>query len=145
MVPMVRATLWLAMSAIAVPPPPAAPPGSAEPHPEPATLAVDGGAIQVVVPGALAGPARTALLAFVERSAHAVGAWYGRFPAAALRIDVSVTDGAKIGPGTTWPGTPPHLALGVGARIDRAGYDRDWVLVHELIHLAFPPVADRHH
>jgi hypothetical protein len=108
-------------------------------------LSVGGAAIDVVLPTDLADPAKAEFLGFVTRSADTVAQWYGTFPVQALRIDVSWEDGGKVGFATTWPGRPPHIDLALGRTADRASFDRDWVLVHEMTHLAFPPVDGRHH
>jgi hypothetical protein len=137
--------LLLACSrAPATPPAPAAaPPGN--PTPGNPMLSVRGAAIEVHLPAGVDDPQRTELLDWVTKSADAVGAWYGGFPVPTLRLDVALTDGDRVGFATTWPGQPPHIDLpvGRGARTDQL--DRDWILVHEMTHLAFPPVADEHH
>jgi hypothetical protein len=112
----------------------------------PATrLAVAGGEIAVgIAPGALDLP-RAILLAWVERSASAVAAYYGRFPAQHLRLLVVPRAGRGVSGGRTWGHRGAAIRITVGAQATEADLAQDWVLVHELTHLAFPSVAPRHH
>jgi hypothetical protein len=50
-----------------------------------------------------------------------------------------------VGPGTAHGGPVPEIRLRLGVDSTRDDLDRDWVLVHELVHLGFPSVARRHH
>jgi hypothetical protein len=111
-------------------------------------LVVDLAQIEVVFPPAYGEEQRVETLDWIRASAQAVSLWYGTFPVRTLRIDVSLRDTARVGPATTWPGGssgPPHISLGVGKLARKPAFDEDWILVHELTHLAFPPVAARHH
>lgn len=130
---------WLPLACARPTPTPAPAPAG------PPRIEVHGAAIDVVLPADLGEPQRSDVLAWVRDSADSVGRWYGGFPAPALRLDVSLVDGAGVGFATTWPGRPPHVDLPIGRRVDPDALARDWILVHELTHLAFPPVADRHH
>jgi hypothetical protein len=106
---------------------------------------VEGGAIEVIVPESFAGAPREELILAVAEAGRAVALWYGRFPVRQLRIEVTPAPGIGIRGATTWPGSPPRVTMTVGSDTSRADYRADWVLVHELTHLAFPAVADRHH
>jgi hypothetical protein len=122
--------------------------GAAPAGPEREVLQVDRARIEVVIPPGYAEPHRAEMLDWIRASAQAVSLWYGTFPVQTLRIDISAREGARVGGATTWPGgpsSPPHVSIGVGTAARTPDFDRDWVLVHELTHLAFPPVADRHH
>jgi hypothetical protein len=118
------------------------------PAPSREVLAVDRVQIEVIIPADLEAAQRTEMLEWIRASAQTVSLWYGTFPVQSLRIDVSSREGGRVGPATTWPGgerSPPHISLGVGKSARKLAFDRDWILVHELTHLAFPPVAARHH
>jgi hypothetical protein len=80
-----------------------------------------------------------ALDAWVERAATAVAGLYGRFPVAHVRIVVERTDGRAIH-GTTFGGRVIRMRVGAGA-----AFADDWTLTHEMLHLAFPDLDERHH
>jgi hypothetical protein len=83
------------------------------------------------------------LVRWVERAVAAIEAYSRRLPdeGGARRTCRRATDGA-------WPsGAPARRAVSmlVGRDATRAALDRDWTLTHELVHLALPSVAERHH
>ena len=108
-------------------------------------LHVGGGEIAV---GFAPGPlrlARASLLAWIEGSADAVAAYYGRFPATYTRVLVVPGSGRGVGRGKAWGhgGAAVRVTVGDEATLDDLA--RDWVLVHEMVHLAFPSVPAPHH
>jgi hypothetical protein len=81
---------------------------------------------------------------WVERSARIVAQYYGRFPASPVRIELDPTEGDGVGGGRTTHEGALMIRVQVGRH---AGADRlagDWVLVHEMIHLALPEVGAAH-
>lgn len=113
-------------------------------HAAPISLPVHGGVLTVDVPPPLAGPAGAALLAHLRGSADAVAAYYGTFPVPAVTVLVRATDDGEVH-GSAWPGGPPVLRLSAGTQVTPATYRADWIVVHELTHVAFPLVDRRHH
>jgi hypothetical protein len=90
-------------------------------------------------------PARIKLLqGWVRRSADIVAQYYGRFPAALVRIDLGIMNGDGIGGGhtTNEGGLSIHVGVGRDATLPRLA--DDWVLVHEMVHLALPEIGRRH-
>jgi hypothetical protein len=79
------------------------------------------------------------LLQWIERSEGIVAAYYGRFPTSTLRIQVVPQDGAGVRSGKTWAG---FIRVQVGREVTTAQLMDDWVLVHEMSHLALPDVGD---
>ena len=72
--------------------------------------------------------------------------YYGRFPARAH----AAPRGAGVGPrrerrAVVGASRAPSVRIIIGERATAADLARDWVLVHELTHLAFPSVPSRHH
>jgi hypothetical protein len=87
----------------------------------------------------------TLIRQWVTKSATAVINYYGKFPVPEVDIVVSLRSGARVGGGRTSPGVVPTIAIGVGSEAgDEALLHRDWVMVHEMIHLAFPWMNLRH-
>jgi hypothetical protein len=112
----------------------------------PATrLSAPGGEIVVrFAPGSLALP-RDRVLAWIERSAQVVAAYYGRFPARHASLLVVPRGGRGVSGGRAWGHRGAAVRITLGEQVTEAELAQDWVLVHEMIHLAFPSVPSRHH
>lgn len=90
-------------------------------------------------------PSRRALLhVWVERSAHIVAQYYDRFPAAAVLIELEATEGEGVGGGRTTNDSGLVIRVRVGRDADAERLSNDWVLVHEMVHLALPEVGRAH-
>jgi hypothetical protein len=90
-------------------------------------------------------PARRELLrTWVQRSAEIVAGYYGRFPAPQVALHFGSLDGDGIGGGRTTDDDGLSIRVNVGRAINAAQLSDDWVLVHEMIHLALPEVGRRH-
>ncbi|MGC1729075.1 MAG: hypothetical protein WA747_06815 [Steroidobacteraceae bacterium] len=95
---------------------------------DPADFAVGGAAIQE----------------WIERSARIVAAYYGGFPVTDLTVHLIAMPGDGIDGGTTY-GTPrAFIRLRVGRDVTEPQLLADWVLVHEMTHLALPDVGEEH-
>jgi hypothetical protein len=96
-------------------------------------------------PGAEPALSKDEIAAWVKRCGQIVAAYYGRFPVEKYRLLVVTVPGNRMGGGTTWGfrGGATKLRLGQGVQMTQL--DNDWVLIHEMIHLAFPEMNDRHH
>jgi hypothetical protein len=84
------------------------------------------------------------VLEWVAASAQAVSLYYGRFPVRSLRLLFVPVDGSRIRGGTTWGyrGAAIRIPLGRDAGMD--DLKRDWILVHEMVHLALPDLDARY-
>ena len=110
----------------------------------PHRLPVSGGELIIAfAPGELS-LSREQTLAWIASSAHAVSLYYGRFPAARTRLLVVPRSGQGVGPGKAWGHAGATLRIAIGARATPESLVADWVLVHEMVHLALPAIADRH-
>lgn len=76
----------------------------------------------------------------VERAATAVLGYFGRFPRRDVEILFVAVDGAGIRGGATFPNPEPYVRLRLGVETRAADLADDWVLVHEMVHLALPRV-----
>jgi hypothetical protein len=110
----------------------------------PATpLAVPRG--QICVERAAALTAQEPLLReWIARSAAIVAQYYGRFPAPQLRLVLGAMTGSGIGGGRTESEPDLHIEVRIGTEASRESLQSDWVLVHEMVHLALPEVGRRH-
>jgi hypothetical protein len=82
------------------------------------------------------------LLAWIKRSLGIVTAYYGRFPTNSLRIQIAAQDGEGVRSGKTWGYRGGFIRVQVGRDVTDAQLMDDWVLVHEMTHLALPDVGE---
>jgi hypothetical protein len=82
------------------------------------------------------------ILAWVGTAARSVTAYYGRFPVKEVSIAIHRVDGDHVGSGVTGR---TGISVDLGSRATRDALAADWVLTHEMIHLAFPEAARKHH
>ncbi len=82
------------------------------------------------------------LLQWIQRSLRIVSAYYGTFPTRSLRIQVVPESGSGVHGGKTWGYGGGFIRVQVGRDVTEAQLEDDWVLVHEMTHLALPDVGD---
>lgn len=106
-------------------------------------LSVGGGEISVVFADGAVGLDRDRVRAWIRRSAIAVSTYFGRFPVRRFALLVIAGDGRHLGPATTYGYDGSATSVHVGRGVDDAAFRDDWVMVHEMIHLALPDVPRR--
>jgi hypothetical protein len=107
-------------------------------------LDVPGGVVHVAfAPGDIALP-KDRILDFVRTSAKAVSTYYGRFPVSSVKLLIVPVDGPRVRGGTTWGYRGAAIRLMLGRDASEDDLKRDWVLVHEMTHLALPDMAQRY-
>lgn len=85
-------------------------------------------------------PLRAEARAWVQRSADAVVGYFGRFPVPQVDVLMVPGEGAGVHGGVTY-GVPSLLVrVRVGRDTTRAQFLDDWIMVHEMIHLAVPRI-----
>jgi hypothetical protein len=104
------------------------------------TVTIGESAIDVTIVGTPAVP-EPALVAWIERSAAGVRSYLGRFPVPRVRLDVRAGGRGAVGGGVTRGGRLPVIRIRAGDATDQRALDRDWVLTHEMLHLAFPDLT----
>jgi hypothetical protein len=82
---------------------------------------------------------------WVERSAVAVSDYFGRFPMRHACVIVTEGRGRSVEGGKTMGNSGASILIGVGRRAGVHALDEDWILTHEMIHLALPSVPRQHH
>jgi hypothetical protein len=84
------------------------------------------------------------ILEWIRHSAMVVGEYYGKFPVSSARILVVPVAGAGVRTGQSFGYRGAATRVIVGNATTQAQLDDDWVLIHEMIHFAFPQVEDEH-
>jgi hypothetical protein len=112
-----------------------------------ATLHVGGAEFEVSFEDGQLSVPRAATLEWISKSACAVTEYYGHFPVAHLRIIIVPLDRGKgVVFGRTFiPGPVPVVRVMIGRVASEADLREDWVMTHEMVHLAFPAVPEQHH
>ena len=106
-------------------------------------LEVGGGQIEVALVEGEQRVDQPAVLRWIEASASTVAAYFGRFPVPRVLVLVLPRSGQQIH-GKEIGGGGASIILHVGADAAAPHFARDWVNVHEMIHLAVPAMPRRH-
>ena len=111
------------------------------------TLHVGGADIQVTFAGNHFPLIKPALLDWITESATAVTEYYGHFPVAHLHVILVPLDRGKgVVFGRAFvPGPTPVIRVLIGAVAAEDDLHQDWVMTHEMVHLAFPSVPEKQH
>jgi hypothetical protein len=107
-------------------------------------LKVAGADIRVDVDEGAFRSGRRPILAWITRSAEIVAHYYDRFPTATLRLRVVSENGGGVRTGKTFGYDGGVIRLQVGRDVTEDELNNDWVLVHEMTHLALPYLGDDH-
>ena len=108
-------------------------------------MRVPDGKIDVTLPDDPLNISRQDLLNWVQSAANAVSHYYGHFPVPHLTLQIRAGHGAGIRHGVTFPRGGGLIMITVGDQTDLPDLEDDWTLTHEMIHLAFPSMAENHH
>ena len=111
----------------------------------PAQLTVENVTLDVTFSPGTLDLSRPQVLEWITGSAQGVAHYYGRFPVPHVRILLTPEKGAGVRFGTTRGGQDPLIKIWLGESTDAAMLQQDWVMTHEMIHLAFPNVPNTHH
>lgn len=79
---------------------------------------------------------------WVVRAASAVSNYFGHFPVDALYLGVHTGSGGRVSDGVTHGAS--RIDVWLGANATEGDLRRDWVLTHEMFHLAFPTLNRRY-
>src|SRR5215471_4195927 len=112
---------------------------------QPTFIQVPGGKVEVTLPDEPMTLSAADLLNWIKNSAGAVSTYYGRFPVTHLSLRIRAGSGSSIRRGVTYPTNGGLILITVGREATTQALADDWVLTHEMIHLAFPSMADEHH
>ena len=119
--------------------------GAARSQPAVAPVEVAGSRIDLSFDDGFAAPAlRLAVRGWVERAARAVSLYLGRFPLPRVELLIRAVAGAGVKGGTTYGEPEPYVRLRLGRDTEASHLTDDWILVHEMLHLALPRLPRRH-
>ncbi len=103
-----------------------------------------GSRIQVQIRDRVLRTKQDILLDWVVYSAETVIQYYDRFPVRTVNIDLQVSGGHAVRFGQAFGGKSPRLRIVVGENVTPEMLRRDWILVHEMVHLAMADVPYAH-
>jgi len=111
------------------------------------TLHIGGADIEVSFEDGQLNLPRGSILSWISKSACAVTEYYGRFPVRHQDLDIVPTENGK---GVVFGRTfVPHRTAKMRVILGRSATDsdlrEDWIMTHEMVHLAFPQVPREHH
>jgi len=107
-------------------------------------LQLNASLICVVVEDTALNKEQPRLRAWIDRSAHIVADYYGQFPAPLVVIRLQGMEGGGVNGGRTTNDGGLMIQMRVGREITAETLAADWVLVHEMVHLALPEVGRTH-
>ena len=106
---------------------------------------VGGSHIEVIVNGDGLQPSQAEIGRREQDAAESVTAYYGRFPTPNLVIQISTFEGTGVRNRRTFPTGGGLIRRRLGTQTTTHDLASDWMLTHEMVHLAFPSVPDQHH
>ena len=109
------------------------------------TLNSAGSTIHVYFPASPPEPLKQAIQIWITKAATAVSNYYRRYPVSAVDITVNLRNRRGTGGGHTSGWNGARIEIAVGRNTTAAEFDDDWIMTHEMVHLAFPSVAEKHH
>jgi hypothetical protein len=107
-------------------------------------LNVEGGRLRVELGSGDFSAGSGVILTWVERSARIVAAYYDGFPQPQASIELRPMSGTGVQGGTTYGAPSPLIRVRLGREVTAAQLENDWVMVHEMTHLALPDVGEQH-
>jgi hypothetical protein len=106
---------------------------------------VNGGRIEVSFTRSPTPELRKLVLDWINTAARAVAGYYEKFPVSELPVRINIFDGRGVHGGQTFGWNGARIRIAVGNASTAVDFADDWMMTHEMIHLAFPSVAEEHH
>jgi len=111
----------------------------------PVAINVCGSVIDVHFQGTTTSANHDDRMNWIRRAGDAVCTYYGKFPVPRLNLHVRIQGGPGVHGGVTYPTGGGYISVSLGAGTTVSQLDDDWMLTHEMIHLAFPYMDRKHH
>jgi hypothetical protein len=111
------------------------------------SLSIGGSTISVEIGSGDLNLSRTQVRDWIRRSACAVAEYYGRFPVRNVDVKiVPIAEGRGVPFGRTiLVDQTPVIRVGLSKFATTSSLRDDWVMTHEMVHLALPSVPEDHH
>jgi hypothetical protein len=109
------------------------------------TILVGGSRLDIVVEKGRFDISKDGLLDWIRSGAESVATYYGHFPVPRVLIRITPTEGRGVRHGMTFGKGGGLITIRVGAETSQEDFRTDWMLTHEMVHLAFPSVPEEHH
>lgn len=113
------------------------------------TIRARGGEVQIDFAAGALDLTPDQVLPWIQLAVTAITLYYGRFPVAHARILIlPVADRKGVLQGTTWGdmhGVPGFTRIRLGQHTTIQDLNEDWMMTHELDHMAFPSMPDDQH
>jgi len=107
-------------------------------------LPVQGGVLCVSIDDLAPASSHQLLQDWMLRSARIVADYYAGFPAPLVVLRIQTVPGGGVHGGRTTNGSGLMIQVNVGRDVSADELTADWVLVHEMVHLALPELDRRH-
>jgi len=118
---------------------------SEEVSPPGVAMRVEGGEIHITLPDEQLKVSPQDLLEWVKCAAGAVIHYYVHFPVRHLTLQIRASRRNGVSHGVTYAKGGGLITVAMGRGTESNALRNDWVLTHEMIHLAFPSMAENHH
>jgi hypothetical protein len=82
---------------------------------------------------------------WAKSAAECVTTYYGRFPVPQVLIRITPFEGRGVRNGMTFGDGGGKITIRVGNETSPSELASDWMLTHEMVHLAFPSMDEKHH
>jgi hypothetical protein len=109
-----------------------------------AALEVQGATLCANLGDAVSDARRQMLHDWILRSAQIVADYYAGFPAPLVVLKIQAAPGGGVRGGRTTNDSGLVIQVSVGSDATAQELAQDWVLVHEMVHLALPELGRRH-
>ncbi len=101
-----------------------------------------GGVIHIQFEGDFGHLARKDVDRWIRTASSSVENYFGHFPVHRLDLHIRLKPGTKVEGGVTYDGQ--LIKISVGTDIETDFLNADWTLTHEMFHLAFPDLDEKH-
>lgn len=109
------------------------------------TFVIGGARVDVTMDARKLDVSQAELMRWVKSAAESVTAYYSRFPVPHLALRIASFEGTGVRHGQTFGRDGGLITISVGNKTPPAQLAQDWMLTHEMVHLAFPSVERTHH
>jgi hypothetical protein len=108
-------------------------------------ILIGGSRLDIVVEKGQFDISKDGLLDWIRSAAESVATYYGHFPLPRVLIRITPVAGRGVRHGMTFGKAGGLITIRVGADTSPQDFRSDWMLTHEMVHLAFPSVPEDHH